>query len=317
MSLHKTYAIILMFLISLGTAGSAQGAWRLVLQETADVEGPTVRLADLVATPVPSAVGEMVLVGQGKPGSAVKISRQMILRKLVQAGLASGVIMQGASEVQIQFLGRAISSETLAREIRREIQDLVPSAMAGAPASWFEMTLPETPLSVTGHLDIQVKRSNPLTPGRNQLQVRLNSDNGHQDIPVMVVLHSFGEIPTAGKKIERDTPLNASLFNWAWLDLAEVQGQPVTGRDALQGACIGRTLTAGDRLRMNDLKAIPVIRAGDMVELQIERGTLSVSVKALARQAGCLGQTIPVRNELNGRLVNARVTGPGVVKWRR
>ena len=41
------------------------------------------------------------------------------------------------------------------------------------------------------------------------------------------------------------------------------------------------------------------------------------TVRALARQAGCLGQIIPVRNEMNGRLVNARVLGSGSVEWRR
>ena len=75
-------------------------------------------------------------------------------------------------------------------------------------------------------------------------------------------------------------------------------------------------MTAGDQLRAGDLKPIPAIRAGDMVDLEIQRGGLTVTVRGLARQAGCLGQTIPVRNELNGRLVNARVKGPGLVEWR-
>ncbi len=59
------------------------------------------------------------------------------------------------------------------------------------------------------------------------------------------------------------------------------------------------------------------MRAGDAVEMTVIRGTVTVTVRATARQPGCLGQTIPVRNELNGRLVNARVAGPGLVEWRR
>lgn len=317
MSFHRTYLICLMLTLSLGICASAQASWRLDLPESVIVDAPCVRLSDVVSTPVPSAVGELILIGQGEAGSAVSITRQVILRKLVMAGLASGVIMQGSPEVLIQFQGSEVSTDTLQQEIRREIQHLVPPAAAGAPASWFDLTIPDSKLKIAGQLEIEVQRSNPMTPGRNQLRVRLTSEQGHQEIPVIAVLHCYGEIPTACKKIDRETPLAEGLFNWAWLDLAEVQGQLVTGREAIQGACIGRTLSAGDPLRMNDLKAIPLVRSGDMVELLIERGSLSVTVKALARQAGCLGQTIPVRNELNGRLVNARVTGPGVVKWRR
>ena len=47
------------------------------------------------------------------------------------------------------------------------------------------------------------------------------------------------------------------------------------------------------------------------------RGSVAVTLRCVARQPGTLGQTIPVRNELNGQLVNARVAGPGLVEWRR
>ena len=83
------------------------------------------------------------------------------------------------------------------------------------------------------------------------------------------------------------------------------------------GASPTRNLKAGDYLRQSDLKETPIILAGDSVELRVNRGQVVVSVRALARQNGCLGQTIPVRNELTGRLVNARVAGPGLVEWRR
>lgn len=297
----------------------AQGAprWHLDLPESVTVDSIPVRLADITSSPLPAVADRIVILGQGKPGTMVTLSRQIILRKLVEAGAAAGVIFQGAAETQVVFEGKEVSSETLREDLMSAIQPLVPAARSGAPDSWFDLTIPETKLALSGKAEITVQRSRPLEPGRNQLSVRLQTSRGHQDIPVMVTLHSFAEVPSARMAIQREAPLNEGQFSWSWLDLAEIQGQPVTGREALAGACAGRSLAAGDRLRIHDLKAIPAIKAGDMVDLQIQRGGLMVTVRAMARQAGCLGQIIPVRNEMNGRLVNARVLGSGSVEWRR
>ena len=316
MAIKKSYLICLLLFLMAGTAARGAQSWRLVLPETVTVDGPRVCLADITTSPVPAAAGRVVVLGQGQPGTVVTLSRHVILRKLVEAGLAAGVIFKGATEVQVDFEGTEISSETLRKEIRKAVQPLVPSARSGAPDSWYELQIPDTALALTGRAAIRVLRTNPLVPGRNQLRVRAETASGHRDIPVTVVLHSFGEIPAARAAIRRGTPLQEEQFTWSWLDLAEVDGALVTDRGELAGVCAARTLTAGDRLRRNDLKSVPVIRAGDRVELRINRGGLMVAVNALARQEGCLGQTIPVRNELTGRLVNARILGSGIVEWR-
>jgi flagella basal body P-ring formation protein FlgA len=314
----KRFLPLLVLIILFATSGAlAGGAWRLDLPAEAHVSGIQVQLKDLVTSPVPAAQGDVIILGQGEPGSLVTVDRRTILRKLVESGLAAGVIFGGAQSVTVHYEGSLIKSEDLRLAIRREVQPLVPLGQPGAPASHFDLHLPETTLPVTSDIQIEVLRNNPLVPGRNQVRVRVKSGGARQDLPVMVLLHAFGQVPTAQTSIKRETPLTPDLFTWQWLDLAEVAGQPITSQSQLLGNCAGRTLPAGDRLRLADLKPMPAIHAGDQVELQIQRGTLMVSVKALARQAGCLGQTIPVRNELNGRLVNARVTGPGQVEWRR
>lgn len=300
-------------------AGSARGvtAWRLDLPREVQVSGMRVTLADLAEGPVPAAQGQVAILGQGQPGSVVSVDRRTILRKLVQADLADGVVFGGATEIRVCFGGHQLEMDDIRQAVRQQIQHLVPLAIPGAPGSYFDLQLPANPITVGADFRIEVQQTNPLRPGRNQVRVRVQSKEGYQDLGVMVFLHHFGHIPVARSAIERDTPLTSDLFTWEWLDLSELKGQFVTAQAELLGNCVGRTLSAGDRLRQADLKPIPAIEAGDLVELQIQRGNLLVTVKALARQAGCLGQTIPVRNELNGRLVNARVTAPGLVEWRR
>ena len=98
--------------------------------------------------------------------------------------------------------------------------------------------------------------------------------------------------------------------------LSDAQSLAV-GRECILGCSSARGLKAGHLLRMADLKETPVVLAGDSVDLRVIRGQVCVTVRAVARQDGCLGQNIPVKNELTGRLVNARVSGPGFVEWRK
>jgi flagella basal body P-ring formation protein FlgA len=91
----------------------------------------------------------------------------------------------------------------------------------------------------------------------------------------------------------------------------------VVGRTALSGCSTRREVAAGAYLRQADLKETPLIRQGQPVELQLERGLVSVTVPATARQEGRMGQVITVRNDINGRLIPARVIGPDRVAWGR
>jgi flagella basal body P-ring formation protein FlgA len=159
-------------------------------------------------------------------------------------------------------------------------------------------------------------RAAPLAPGRNPVRCELVSGSGTFPFSVTAVLHAYGEVATARAPVRRGEVLLPDRFAWEWRDLAGVRGTAVVGREALAGASAGRSLAAGDLLLTGDLVATPVVRSGDRVELRVVRGGVAVRTMATARQAGCLGQTIPVRNELTRQLVNARIAGPGVVEWR-
>jgi flagella basal body P-ring formation protein FlgA len=141
--------------------------------------------------------------------------------------------------------------------------------------------------------------------------------NRRESFPATVILHQFGEVARAVKDLSREQPVHENLFTWQWQDLADLERGLAIGRSSVTGASLTRNLPAGANLREADLKETPLILAGDPVELQVRRGQVAVTVRAFARQNGCLGQTIPVRSELTGRLVNARVAGPGLVEWRR
>jgi flagella basal body P-ring formation protein FlgA len=305
--------------ILLGMAGPSVGgsAWRLVLPDSVTIDGKVARLADIAAGPVPAAAADLVIHAGGRPHTVVTVTRQGVLRRLVSNGLASGVVIDGAAECHLVFEGRTVAAEELEHEIRRSVQPLVPGARPGAPASWIEIQVPESNLAVSGAWETHADRRDMLEPGRNLVQVAVSGEGSTERIPVVVILHQYGQTATAVTDIAPSTGLQDAQFAWKWTDLAERRPGLVTDPGMLVGKRSAAAIKTGQSLRLTHLEDTPLIRAGDLVELRVMRGQVAVTVRALARQAGCLGQMIPVRNELTGRLVNAQVAGPGLVEWRR
>lgn len=292
------------------------GAWDLDLPDTALVAGQTARLADLATGPLPAAAADLVIASEGRPGTSRTISRQAILRRLVTAGLARGVRLRGAERCVMVFAGAEVHAGDLAEASRAVIRRLVPPPLAGAPDTWFELEMPPRDLTAADGWTVRCLRNEPLAPGRNAVRCELVDGQQTMSFTATAVLHNFGEVATARVAVPRNQPLLTDHFRWEWRDLAGIRGDPVVDRKALPGASASRNLSAGEMLLERDLKATPVVRSGDQVELWLVRGGMAVRVMAKARQGGCLGQIIPVRNQLTGQLVNARVAAPGVVEWR-
>jgi flagella basal body P-ring formation protein FlgA len=298
-------------------APPAACAWTVSLPDSLTATGNVVRLSELSTMSVPAEMANLVVAEAGQVGETALVTRQGVLRRLVTNGQANAVQFIGAARCVIRFGGGKVDAELLRAEVERVVAALLPTAPEGAPAAWCEIVLPTEALTVVGPWTLNCTRRESLPPGRSQLRLQLQDGWQTRELAVSVVAHTHGEVAVARLAVERDRPLSEALFDWRWVDLAEAPGGLVSNREQLQGVSAFRSLRAGDQLRSIDLKPTPVIRIGDMVELLVQRGCVAVSVRALARQAGCLGQTIPVRNELTGRLVNARVTGPGLVEWRR
>ncbi len=307
----------ILLILLLGTPAWA-APWVCSLQDTVRVDRSAVRLADVAQGDLPAHVADLVVTAAPVPGETTVLHQRSILRQLVTSGLASGVRFQGASRVVVIRGGGRLDRESLRARTRHLLLGLMPADEPGAPAGSFELEFPGTLPAVeetTG--DLTIRPASMLEPGRNHRVLVVHSRGRRVEIPMTIEVHHFREVARARLRVERGDPLLPGIFHWEWVDVGESrQKTDLFGREALAGACSARTLQSGDYLRSADLKAIPVIRAGDRVELKLQRGAVVVSVPATARQEGPIGKVIPVRNELTQRLINARITGPGSVEWR-
>ena len=312
----KCLAAALILMVSAGPACAA-GNWTLALPDTVVLDHDVALLGDLTSGPVPAQVQDLVIRAGLKPNGVVTVSRRDILRRLVTAGLARGVRFTGGEQCHLVFAGREVTPEDLHQQVTRKIQKLVPAAYPGAPDSWFELDLPPVKLAAAGTWHVECERKEQLAPGRNLVRLTVVDQDREESFPATITLHQFGEVGRTRADISRDTALEENMFDWEWRDLADLNRRLSVDRSSIRGASSTRDLPAGAFLRESDLKVTPIVMAGDPVELRIRRGQVAATVRAIARQSGCLGQTIPVRSEMTGRLVNALVAGPGIVEWRR
>lgn len=317
MKVLSTWLLLILVAGAVCPSAWAETGWNLALPDTLLVESGVITLEDLAAGPVPANTRDLIIRAGLEPNTVVSVSRQDVLRRLVTAGLSSGVRMTGAPVSQVIVSGQQLSLQELAKEVRRSIRTLVPGASEGAPASWFELELPDLDLAADGQWSVELDRHEPLEAGRNLVRVRVVNGGREEAFAVPVIFHRFGEVAIIDQDLAKNNSLTMDLFNWQWRDLAEVPRSLAVGRESIQGCSSARGLKAGQMLRQADLKKTPVVLAGDTVDLRVIRGQVCVTVRAVARQDGCLGQNIPVKNELTGRLVNARVSGPGFVEWRK
>ncbi len=296
---------------------SATHAWTLELADSADVEGTTAKLGDLVSAPVPAEAAAVVIRGGGRPGLETSVSRQSILRRLMRAGLAADVKIGGADECRIRFAGGRVDGELLQGKLVEALSDWLPPGPPGAPSTWCGVDgLPPRP-AVAGEWRLEIDNPRPLSAGRNLVRVRVSDSERVSRFTATVICHVYGEVGRARAGIARGEALDPEGFAWEWRDLATADRSLAIGRDSVRGMTAAGAVAAGDLLRVSAVRETPLVRQGDPVELVLGKNGVSVSVNGHARQDGLRDQIITVRNDLNGNLVTGRVVGPGLVAWKR
>jgi len=133
----------------------------------------------------------------------------------------------------------------------------------------------------TGH---QLTR-NDLLPLRRVLQVKSPVSRGTLINADMVVLENFwGRVPA---------------------DVLTDLGQ-------LPHAVATTQLIPGQALRLSQLRTVPAIQKGQVVNVSVDRGQISISTQMIAESSAEIGQRIRLKNNESGKVVEGVVTGIGL-----
>ncbi len=296
--------------------GAAE-AWILELRPETTLDRPVVRLRDVAVGEIPAEAGDLVLRAGGKPGETATLDRSAILRRLVTERLAGDVTCQGPQLCKVSFSGRRIASDELETRLLAVLGNWMPRDPDRGPGCWLELSSELPDAVVGGNWRLEIVEPGQLDPGRNLVRCKIVGDGRVLRFTATVTCHSYGEVARAARNIAVDDQLDPGMFVWEWRDLTEIASNRVIGRASVAGMSARTALGAGDELREVAIRPVPLVRQGETVDLVLDRGGVAVTLRGTAREDGVQGESVYVRNEIDGRLIRARVTGPGRLVWSR
>ncbi len=305
-------------LVGAGAAAAATDAWVLALRDSVTVPAGPVTLAQVCAVPPPAAAADLVVAGPLAPGQAAAVDRRAVLRELTLRRAAGRVVCRGAERCAVQAAGRRLPAGRLERSLLAALRPwLPPPAAPDAPPTTLELAGPLPALPVGREWRLELLSPRRLAAGRNLVRAAVRSGAARHLFTATVVCHHWVRVPHARRSLAVDQLLTPDLVTWRWEDAAGLAPSLLRGEVALEGLVVRRAVAAGAPLRETDVAPVPLVRRGDRVELVLARGAVAVTTSGVAREDGTRDQLIYVRNDLDGRLIKGRVTGPGRVAWGR
>jgi flagellar basal body P-ring formation protein FlgA len=150
------------------------------------------------------------------------------------------------------------------------------------------------------------------------------------------MLVRFRVLAGATPVLDTTAMLRASLWRDAWfaqeplaagsgLDASPIEARRIDSfrlRDAIPTGkpdpdlVLSRSVQAGTVLTWRDVSRRPLVRKGEIVEVCASEGLLSVTMKGLALQNGCMGDIVSVRNPESMKTIPALVVAENRVEVR-
>jgi len=293
-------------------------ALEIRLREQVEVAGDMVRLGELgeildAEGGLQQALEPLELFAAPEPGAERKISAAEVAQAFGQraAGMPE-VRWSGAKTLALKRPGQQIGPaqiEALIAQFLQQNKAKLPKAQVR-----FRISQPAAPFALpAGKLSSEIIPSDPgLLKSRSMTLIFRVDGRLVKTLLVRGDLEAKTAVVAAATDLERGTLLSAKDLQLIERDLGNLR-DPYVDPAELLGQKLKRPLRAGEILAPSMVDMPPVIKRGDVVNMQLRGAGFSLSAQGVARQDGLAGETILVRNSNSRRDISCQVTGPGQV----
>ena len=126
-------------------------------------------------------------------------------------------------------------------------------------------------------------------------------------LTVPVKLEVWGDVILTSKPLGRFQPIGHDDIHIKKMDLARVPSNVIMDIDQVVGHRTNRRIAANCILRKDHVEIPPSVRRGDLVSVVAESAHLKISIKAMAKEDGRIGERIKVVNLRSKRSIYALV----------
>lgn len=166
----------------------------------------------------------------------------------------------------------------------------------------------EAPLVPAGELTFQVSSSFSRLNQPSSIALRWRDPGGRSSsIWLKAAVSVLGSYAVASEALAARTRLSPGDLAFHNGPLPGAPDRFLLTREEIKGMSLKHPLKAGEPLRRSSLIKIPIVRRGDLLELQLQSGSILLRVPGRAEQSGSEGDTITCSNLESGKKVSARI----------
>ena len=292
--------------IGQAAAAAAEGI-PLILKQRVVVGGDGVRLSDLFANVPPESDGR--IADSPAPGDRMVLGVRQLFHYAKSFGLTwrprdakvYSEIVRDAAPVPPELIREALA-DALARERLGDDFDI-------------QLFNRDVPLFVaTGERPALQVRNLVFDPRSRRFDAAISVVGGESS-PVVVNgrIEAMVSIPVLRTHAMPGDVIRQDDIEWQRVEARRAGPNTVSRLEDLLGNTPRRPITAGQAIRMTDVRPNYVIAKGDLVTIVLKAGTMTLTASAEALQKGAVGDIIRVRNNQSRKVLETRVIGADTV----
>lgn len=194
----------------------------------------------------------------------------------------------------------------VAQTVDNQIQNYLNQHFAGYDKVEYEF------ISQVNFNDIEIDFSKQITVKSDIVFLPIKLKGKNQSSVARLKVKLYKNVLVANKDIPINTNLNQEDFNYVLKDVTKVRGSLVDDKSSLESYKTKFSIKKGDILISELIDEIPVIKSGEKLVVEVQKGSVLISLDGFARQNGKIGETIDVLTSLN-EIVKAKVVNKNKV----
>lgn len=316
-----THCIAFIFHITIAynsIANSLGSDWRIHIKEASVVHGDMVTLDDIAkvyGNPPPGVWEKISSIplwkSPEKPGVPMKINRVRLEKALKETLGEASFLSVIPSNVAIQKGGEILYESQLQNLIQKAIENVYPMLTSHGELSDYRIP-PYIFIPQKGQYVEVVLPT--ISPKRLSLQFVLKDIDGTilRQYTGTVLLSIWQPVPSAGKPLNRGDYVNPEDITWINKNIAFLRDDIWDGKGGPWQ--IKRSIGIGQPIYRSDLEPLAIVRKGNIIKLNYNKGSIHLSVNVEALEDGTYGSFIQVRNLQSKKIVYATVVDSNTVE---
>lgn len=289
------------------SAGLAQAA--PTLRANVIVTGPAIRLGDLFTD-----AGELAKI-EIAPSPALGAKVVLDAAWLAARANEQKLDWQPKSrydQTVVERASQAIPSEAVVAELTHELANRLPAGPSELALDTTDLHL-FVPAGTTPAITIDALTYDPRSGRLSAYVAASAADIATERVRVTGRVHRILDLPVLSRPVAPGEAITAHDVETIALRADRLSQTFVSDAAELIGKTPKRSIRPGDPVRPSDLQTPVVIRKGELVTIVLQDAALFLTVQGKALEDGAQGQAIHVSNTRSGKLLDATVTGPGMV----